>query len=75
MRFDEWDLPSDAAMISWVEQNQAIVHRSRVNGEWKVSIPDDKQGDDLRTIMYGREGFSGPTWRAAVENAMKELPL
>ena len=62
--FDVQWLPSDADMINWVERGYTVrpyVTKDRQNG-WAVR----------GLHLFGPPCGEGPTWRAAVEDAMRK---
>ncbi len=65
-KLEEWDLPSDADMLRWVEAAKANLHHCY--REWIVSVPTSEvEGCSLYTVVA-----RGSTPHEALERAMKE---
>lgn len=66
---NEWDLPSDADMLRWLEAKQASL-LCVPYGDWQVVVGDPEGKNVIRSVTLGR----GKTVHAALEAAMKERP-
>lgn len=67
---EEWDLPSDADMLNWIERKRASVSHGK--DKWLCVVPvtvDPKTGDTI-----GVRVVFADTLRAVLEKAMEEYP-